>query len=223
MLIETNSNLYVYVVARDFGFAPNPFFGSCTLATCKPGIRKSANIGDWVMGVAGKKLGVDIHRKCIVLMKISEKMSFQEYWDDERFELKKPCRNGSQLKMLGDNIYHRANDGEWIQEDSHHSNSDGTINGVNLNRDTGTCDQALISDFFYYFGNKAITIDLAALNYTSGLGFKKIALDSSPEAKDIIQTVHSENKHNLNMIISDPCQFSDSHQRVDQGTSKIFD
>src|SRR5712671_5339411 len=32
--------LYSYVVARDFGFAPNPFFGVCTLATCKPDIRK---------------------------------------------------------------------------------------------------------------------------------------------------------------------------------------
>lgn len=27
---------YSYVVARDFGFAPNPFNGFLTLATCKP-------------------------------------------------------------------------------------------------------------------------------------------------------------------------------------------
>lgn len=32
--------LYSYVVAHDFGFAPNPFDGLCTLATCKPDIRK---------------------------------------------------------------------------------------------------------------------------------------------------------------------------------------
>jgi len=223
MLIEPNSNLYVYVIARDFGFAPNPFFGSCTLATCKPGIRNSAQIGDWILGVAGSKLGKSIHRKCILLMQVSEKMSFQEYWDDERFELKKPCRNGSQLKMLGDNIYHHDVNGEWIQEDSHHSHQDGTINTVNLKRDTGSCELILISNFFYYFGKKAIPVDLASLNYTSGLGFKKISLDTSPEGKNLIQTVHSSNKNNLNLIVSDPCQFSDSHQRVDQGTSKLFE
>ena len=32
--------LYSYIVARDFGFAPNPFYGFCTLATCKPKIAK---------------------------------------------------------------------------------------------------------------------------------------------------------------------------------------
>lgn len=37
-------------VARDYGFAPNPFFGVCTLATCKPRIRSVAQIGDWVVG-----------------------------------------------------------------------------------------------------------------------------------------------------------------------------
>ena len=33
---------YSYIVARDFGFAPNPFNGVLTLATCKPIVRKGA-------------------------------------------------------------------------------------------------------------------------------------------------------------------------------------
>jgi hypothetical protein len=72
MLIEPNTHLFTYVIARDFGFAPNPFHGVCTLATCKPGIRKSASVGDWILGIGGKKLGL-MHRKCILLMKVSEK------------------------------------------------------------------------------------------------------------------------------------------------------
>ena len=215
--------MFVYVIARDFGFAPNPFFGSCTLATCKPGIRKSAKVGDWILGVAGKQLGNAIHRKCILLMQVSEKMSFQEYWEDERYELKKPCRNGSQLKMLGDNIYHKSGNGEWLQEDSHHSNPDGTVNHVNLNRDTGTCDKVLISNRYFFFGDKAISVDLNSINYKSAPGCKKISLNNSPEGKLLISNVYSENKNNLNCVVSDPCQFSDSHQRVDQGTSKIFE
>ncbi|MCY4463553.1 MAG: hypothetical protein OXC26_24640 [Albidovulum sp.] len=48
--------MYIYVVDRDFGFAPNPFHGVRTLACCKPGIRSPAQVGDWVFGVGGKRL-----------------------------------------------------------------------------------------------------------------------------------------------------------------------
>lgn len=221
MLININSHLFVYVIARDFGFAPNPFFGYCTLATCKPGIRKSAEIGDWVLGVAGSKLGQDIHRKCILLMKVTEKMSFQEYWNDKRFELKKPCRNGSFLKMVGDNIYHHDEFENWYQEDSHHSFPDGSINVKNLNRDTGSCKDVLISNNFFYFGNQAIEVDLGSVNYTSGLGFKKLNLNSSHAACELIRKIYLDNKNEVNMVVADPCQFADSFQRVDQTTGKL--
>jgi len=221
MLMEKNSHLFVYVIARDFGFAPNPFFGICTLATCKPGIRKGANVGDWVMGVAGRELGKSIHKKCILLMKVTEKIGFQEYWNDTRFQIKKPCRNGSALKMIGDNIYHRNNEGEWIQEDSHHSLENGMENEGNLNRDTGQSDQVLISNLFFYFGNQAIPVNLELINYKPGLGFKKISLDEGLGARGIIETVCSENERLCNTIVSDPCQFADAHKRVDQRARKI--
>ncbi|MBL4742392.1 MAG: hypothetical protein COB75_05685 [Idiomarina sp.] len=221
MLINPNSHLYVYVIARDFGFAPNPFFGSCTLATCKPGIRKGAQIDDWVLGVAGRKLGRNLHRKCILLMKVTEKMSFQEYWNDERFELKKPCRNGSLIKMVGDNIYHKDEFGNWQQEDSHHSLSDGTTNRENLRRDTGSCEEVLVSEKFLYFGNQAVEVDLESINYKTGVGFKKISLGLSPASQNLISNIYRDNRKNLNMVISDPCQFEDSFQRVDQVTGKL--
>jgi hypothetical protein len=154
----------VYAITRDFGFAPNPFHGFCTLATCKPGIRKAARVDDWVMGVGGSSLG-SVKRKCILLMKVSEKISFQGYWDDARFSLKKPLRNGSRVQMLGDNIYHKNELGEWLQEDSHHSNPDGTPNLGNLNRDTGYSDQVLISHCFLYFGSQAQTVALESIGY----------------------------------------------------------
>ena len=43
------ARVYLYVVDRDFGFAPNPFHGCCTLATCKPGIRLRAEVADWII------------------------------------------------------------------------------------------------------------------------------------------------------------------------------
>lgn len=209
------------MIARDFGFAPNPFFGTCTLATCKPDVRKSAKINDWVLGVAGRKLDRNIYRHCILLMKVTEKLNFQQYWEDERFELKKPCRNGSLMKMVGDNIYHKDPLNKWQQEDSHHSMPDGTTNTTNLNRDTSRCEQVLVSNKFFYFGKKAIQIDLESIEYRSGLGSKKICLDSNTAARALIENVYHENKRKLNIVVADPCQFEDSFQRVDQATGKL--
>lgn len=220
MLIEPNSHLYSYAVTRDFGFAPNPFHGCCTLATCKPGIRKAAKVNDWVMGIGGSNLK-ETKRKCIFLMKVTEKISFQDYWDDTRFTLKKPVRNGSNVQMIGDNIYHQSIDGKWHQEDSHHSNSDGTSNLGNLKRDTGRCDQVLVSDFFFYFGNKAITVNLDSIGYVRVRNFKKTSLSDSEKVKKLIKSIYQENLNSLNYVISDPCQFIDSYKRVDQDTGKI--
>ena len=102
MLGDVEKTLYVYVVARDFGFAPNPFHGYCTLATCKPDIRRTAKIGDWVMGVGGSRLAAV--GRCIYLMKVSKIRTFDEYWNDPKFQRKKPLRNGSLVMMVGDNI-----------------------------------------------------------------------------------------------------------------------
>lgn len=220
MLIEPNSQLYTYAITRDFGFAPNPFHGICTLATCKPDIRKKAKIGDWIMGVGGSSIPT-VKRKCILLMKVSEKMSFQEYWDDNRFTLKKSIRNGSDVQLLGDNIYHKDEDGNWIQENSHHSMSDGTPNLDNLKRDTGKTDQVLISHFFLYFGNQAQTVNLDSIGYGRIRNYKQIDLSTSEEACNLITAMLQENRNNINVIVSEPCQFIDADKRVDQITSKL--
>ena len=39
-----------YIITHDYGFAPNPYGGFLTLATCKPKIRNSAKIGDILVG-----------------------------------------------------------------------------------------------------------------------------------------------------------------------------
>src|SRR5258708_33639757 len=80
--------LYSYVVARDYGFAPNPFMNVCTLATCNPKIRGNARVGDWVVGTGAasrKRSGRVVFAMCV-----SEAMTFNEYWNDPRFQKKKP-------------------------------------------------------------------------------------------------------------------------------------
>ena len=109
--------LYSYVVARDYGFAPNPFFGACTLATCKPIIRRKAQIGDWIVGTGSATKGCRDH--LVYAMRVAETMSFNDYWSDPRFRAKRPNLRGSIKQAYGDNIYHRhSEDAPWEQEDS---------------------------------------------------------------------------------------------------------
>lgn len=46
--------LYTYCIPYDDGVAPNPLWGICTLVICKPGIRRVAKKGDWVVGTVSK-------------------------------------------------------------------------------------------------------------------------------------------------------------------------
>lgn len=127
--------LYVYVLTHDTGFAPNPFHGYCTLATCKPVIRRGADIGDWVVGVGSTQNGQE--GQLIYAMRVEEAMSFEEYWTDPRFQLKKPALTGDQEFRCGDNIYHRdPATGDWIQAPGYHSFENGCQDPYHVERDT---------------------------------------------------------------------------------------
>ncbi|PKO83949.1 MAG: hypothetical protein CVU17_04980 [Betaproteobacteria bacterium HGW-Betaproteobacteria-11] len=147
--------LYSYVVARDFGFAPNPFFGFCTLATCKPKIRKHASAGDWVVGT-GAKVAYGYSGRLIYAMQVSEVLDFDTYWNDPRFIQRRPNLTGSLQVLYGDNIYHRVSK-RWVQADSHHSLESGRLNKDNLAWDTGV-DRLLVATKFVYWGRSAPTI-----------------------------------------------------------------
>jgi hypothetical protein len=166
--------LYSYVVARDYGFAPNPFWGYCTLATCKPDVRRSAQVGDWVVGTGSAVRG----RKGYIVyaMKVAEAMTFDAYWRDPRFEQKKPNLRGSNKRAFGDNIYH-AVDGRWLQLDSHHSFADGRPNPRNIKNDT-QADRVLVATDFTYWGGSGPRLpenlrDFEGHDLCIGRGYKK--------------------------------------------------
>ena len=156
--VKKQMKVYSYVVARDFGFAPNPFHGYCTLATCKPQIRKNAAIGDIIIGIGSGAKGSAYKDRMIFAMRVSEILTFDEYWVDPKFQVKKPFMSGSKKQMYGDNIYHTSPEtGEMVQEFSHHSLEDGSTNYKNYNRDVPG-EKVLVAEQFWYFGNQAIEI-----------------------------------------------------------------
>ena len=141
--------LYSYKVVYDIGFAPNPFHGTCTLATCKPRIRSGASVGDWIAGVGSRAQRTA--GRLVYAMEVGERLTFDQYWSEPRFERKKPDRRGSLKYRYGDNVYHRSPAGEWIQEDCRHSLDDGTPNPDHVRRDT-SANAVLIAAHFTYWG-----------------------------------------------------------------------
>lgn len=213
------SNVFIYVVARDFGFAPNPFHGCCSLATCKPKIRSKAEVDDWVIGIGGSRLNAP--GRCIFAMRITEKLTFNEYWSLPAYTEKKPVRNGSQKMMVGDNIYHYTPIGKrWHQADSHHSHADGSINFDNLRRDTST-ENVLISRHFFYFGIEAPPIPakiLNAIGFKNGIGHRKY---DSKVCVALIDWLHNTFGDSLNTVTADPFDFDKSEARYSTGNNKI--
>jgi hypothetical protein len=80
--LEPSARTFRYVVAHDTGFAPCFDDGVCTLACCKPRIRKVAARGDWVLGFAPTPSG---RARLLYAMRVGEVMGFAEYWADSRF------------------------------------------------------------------------------------------------------------------------------------------
>jgi hypothetical protein len=109
--------IFVYVLTFDSGFAPNPFHGWCTLACCKPGIRRKAHPGDWIVGLTPRADG----NRVAYAMKVDETLSFKEYWSDRRFRAKRPRQGGVVvLEKCGDNCYEATGDGKFRQLPSAH-------------------------------------------------------------------------------------------------------
>lgn len=138
--------LSAYIVRFDNGFCPNPFGRYCTLACCKPTVRRRANVGDVILGSGSA--GSGLSGKLIYAMRVREVVPYQTYW--ERYPSKRPSPR-TPISKRGDNIWHRDRSGVWrgvrgaLHDDRHR---DRDLRGEN----------ALVSSEFYYFGRDAIPV-----------------------------------------------------------------
>ena len=141
--------LYSYVVTKDSGLAPNPFWGYCTVAVCTPnhmGIR--AEPGDWLMGTTSTRRGGNL----LYAMRVSEVLGFDEYYSDPRFQKKKPDVHGTWRQRCGDNMYYKDDTGEWKQCPTlHHRDAEVKKKDLRYPR-------VFIAEHFYYFGSEAVEV-----------------------------------------------------------------
>lgn len=161
--------VFSYVVVSDSGFAPNPFHGVCTLACCKPVIRRHAQVGDLIVGLSTRC------ERVVYAMKVSRVLGFDEYWRDAQGLAKRPDRSSSAARdRRGDNIYEPLPDGGVRQLPSQHSARD-------VQRDLGG-QRVLFGDPFCYFGEDGPPLP-------SDLGFLRVkrsaAQDRDPVASGL--------------------------------------
>lgn len=140
--------LSAYIIAIDSGFAPNPFGRYCTLACCKPTIRRMAEKGDVVIACASSQAAGP--GRLVYAMRVKEVIPYQNYWTDSRFASRKPS-NRTAISQRGDNIWHQDRAGKWkVVPGACHDmrNMEKDTSGVN----------ALIATEFFYFGRRAIRV-----------------------------------------------------------------
>lgn len=141
--------LFSYIIVHDSGFAPNPFWGYCTLACCKPSIRRTADVSDWIVGISPRSRG----NRVIYAMEITESpLTYEQYALDRRFGKKIPqIKNREIRRRCGDNIYRPLGFGRFEQlPNPSHGRSE-------MLHDLGG-ENVLVSDHFFYFGSAGVEL-----------------------------------------------------------------
>lgn len=135
-----------YTIMTDKGFAPNPFFDYCTLSACTPNHMNAQLLnGDIIVGFFTDRYDPFL----LYWMEISEVLNYDDYFNDSRFQKKKPNLKGSWESKCGDNIYYRDNEGNWKQIPTlYHSDT------LAFKQDTRN-PVVFIGNIFSYFGQNA--------------------------------------------------------------------
>jgi hypothetical protein len=147
-------SIFSYVLRYDDGAAPNPFYGTCTLAICKPAIRRKAEVGDWVVGTVTKNSSIgDISDQVVYAMKVTKKMTMHQYDEYCRQHLTGKIPKwftGTYKERMGDCIYDYSSGQVSILRPSVHKE---------LNRKRDLSGRfVLLSDEFFYFGDKPVPL-----------------------------------------------------------------
>lgn len=207
--MEEKLILYGYKMTHDTGFAPNPYHGVLTLATCKPRIRKYTKEGYWISGWTSNEVYdkdynkhsfTDSSQKLIYLAKVSKVLGFKDYW--EKYPLKrqpkksmddgkggfKSCGNvlltkSDDISFCGDNIYEpdtKSNLGYKQHDNPHHGEKE-------KERDLSG-EHVLVCEKFYYFGvENAIEIKKHVVHR-----WKKFSTDEGQKIIDFVTNNYSE-------------------------------
>ncbi len=135
--------LHTYKVAHDAGAAPQPGFGICTLAICKPVIRRCAQIGDIIVGFGCRP---DSNR-IVYCMQVDEILTWPQYVAR--------CKTDAALNGKIPKNENDAGDCIWLEERSESYEplpSWSRHNSDNFQQDVLNGKNVLLAKKFWYFG-----------------------------------------------------------------------
>src|ERR1700749_1715982 len=148
--------LISYCLANDDGSAPNPYWGLCTLGLCKPAVRRTAAIGDWVVGTGARRTPAgDFSGKLVYAMQVSDRIPLVDYDAFVRTHCpdKIPVAGDRDWRrQLGDAIYEHALSGVTQRV--------GVRGPAEMTRDLSG-NVVLVGERFWYFGRGAIALPAA--------------------------------------------------------------
>ncbi len=144
-MTQSNSqpDIFIYKMTADTGGAPCIHDGLISLCICKPDIRTSpsANKGDWIIGMGGKRVP-ELKDRLIYIMQVKECIKGSVYYAPESKYADRP-----------DCIYEwDGNDYIWKSGAKYH------LDGTGLTTDLGEAPEydkaiCLVGDKFAYFGD----------------------------------------------------------------------
>ena len=197
--------LYSYIITHDTGFSPNPFWGKCTLACCKPAIRRSigknwkSNHNIWIAGISPKRYKNEI----VYIMRVDKCLTFPEYY--EEYPEKRPDFSKELIYTRGDNIY-KPIGSRFEQLHSLHSRNPFEENwsehSTGMRHDLGG-QYVLISETFIYFGREKLPLQGNLRELISGRGHR---CRFSQEVLDEFEDLLNRNQEQLKTgtIMSNP-------------------
>ncbi len=177
--------LFSYCIPYDDGAAPNPFWGLCTLAICKPRIRRSANAGDWVVGTGSVVSPVgNVSGAVVYAMLVTQKVTMKDYDRFTQSELprKIPLVDSADLRRrFGDSIYDFSAPIPSLRPSVHGEENRSTdLSG----------GWVLLSNHFFYFGDRPVALPEALLGIVKqGQGHRSIS--NTPYVDDFVRWIHS--------------------------------
>jgi hypothetical protein len=137
-----SSRIFLYKLRTDNGGAPAVYRGRLSLAICKPRIRSAAEVGDWIIGIAGKMLHPD--SGLLYIAQVDEVLENGKYYRDARFARRPDAVyewRGSRLKLRVDPRFHGP------------EHAEGDIGGAPEYAQA----RVLLSSKFRYYGNASST------------------------------------------------------------------
>ncbi len=146
--------LYTYCLRYDGGAAPNPFWGTCTLVICKPAIRRTAQIGDWVVGLGSTNSPIgDISHHLVYAMRVTDKLTMKEYDQFCKISLPKkiPDQDGPDYRLQNGDCIYDFGTGKYPKMRR------AVHNECHRVHDLGG-KYALLSKHFYYFGSQPVPL-----------------------------------------------------------------